>query len=56
MIDDEIHHQLHISLLELSNENVDVFVRAIDGINLLIVRNIISHIYLWGFVDWECRL
>jgi len=52
MVHHKVHHQLHITLLEPLNELVNVPQRAILWINVLIVRDIITHVNLWAFVYW----
>jgi hypothetical protein len=37
VIDNQVHHQLHISLLELADKVVDVFETAIHWVNVLVV-------------------
>ena len=37
MVDHEIHHELHVSFLELANELVYIFELAVERINVLVV-------------------
>lgn len=37
VVDDEVHHEMHITLLELSNEVLDVLHCPVSGIDISIV-------------------
>jgi len=37
VVDDQIHHQLHVSLLELANELIDVFQFSKQWVNVFVV-------------------
>jgi len=52
MVDDKIHHHLHITLLELSDEGVDVLELAVQRINVLVVGDVVPHVRLRTLVHW----
>jgi len=37
VVDDQIHHKLHVSLLELANELIDVFQFSKQWVNVFVV-------------------
>lgn len=52
MIDNEIHQQLDTPFPQLIDECFYVLDGPVRFVNAAIVGNIISHVDLWGLVDW----
>lgn len=44
MVDDKIHDQLHTPLMDLFSQLVPVFLRAVTGIDVPVVRDVVPHI------------
>ena len=51
VIDDEVHHELHVMFVQGRNQCVDIFEGAVDWIDVFIVRDIVTHICLGRLVD-----
>ena len=51
VVDNEIHHQLHVSLVKSGDQLVDVFQCAVAWIDVFVIGNVVSHVDLWRFVD-----
>ena len=46
VVDDEIHHQLHVSLVQSGYQLVDILQCTIAGINVFVIGDIVSHVNL----------
>lgn len=42
MIDNEVHHQFHASIFQAGNELINVSERAVLGVHVFVVRNVVS--------------
>ena len=52
VVDDQVHNQLHVTLLDLFDEIVNICQRSITRIDILIVSDVVAHISLRALVDW----
>lgn len=46
MVDDEIHHEFHVTLMETGYELVNVFQSAVAWINVFVVGDVVAHVDL----------
>jgi hypothetical protein len=51
MINYQVHQEFHPALMAPLDQLVHIFHRPIRRMDILIIRDIITHIYLWRFVD-----
>ena len=47
---DKVHDELHISFLDLGYEIVDVGDGSVDGVDVFVVGDVVSHVCFWAFV------
>lgn len=50
VIDNEVHHQLHPSLLQLRYQIIHIFISSVPRVNGFVIGNVVAHIGLWTFV------
>ena len=53
MVHNKVHHKFHVTFLQLGDQFVKVSDTTIDGVNGLVVCNVIAHVCLGALVDLE---
>ena len=51
VVDDEIHYELHVTLLDFFDEIVDIRQGSIAGVDIFVVSDIVAHVRLWALVN-----
>jgi len=53
VVDDKIHHELHVSLLELTNEFIDIFEFAEQWVDVFVIS--LKMIRIDRVIEWNVR-